>query len=68
MAWEPGGLGTGCAGGSSDAGDKQKPGTPELHKHIDLQFRLNFFFFQSHLEIIVVRSLCYLQLVEETEE
>lgn len=45
MAWEPGGLGTGCAGGSSDAGDKQKPGTPELHKHIDLQFRLNFFFF-----------------------
>lgn len=45
MAWEPGELGTGCAGGSSDAGDKQKPGTPELHKHIDLQFRLNFFFF-----------------------
>lgn len=67
LAWEHGGLVTGCAGGSSDAGDKQKPGTPELHKHIYLQFRSSFFS-QSHLEIIVVRSLCSLQLVEETEE
>lgn len=44
MAWGRHGLVVELLDQSSDVGDKQNPITPELHKHIYLQVRLNFFF------------------------
>lgn len=44
MAWGRRGLAVELLDQSSDVGDKQNPITPELHKHIYLQVRLNFFF------------------------
>lgn len=49
MVWEHRGLVTELLDGSSDAGDTQKPITPELRKHIYLQVRLNFFFSESFI-------------------
>lgn len=43
MAWERGGLVVELLDQSSDVGDEQNPIIPELHKHIYLQVRLNFF-------------------------
>lgn len=51
MAWGRRGLFVELLDQSSDVGDKQNPITPELHKHIYLQVRLNFFFpecFMNH--------------------
>lgn len=45
---------------SSDTGHEQRPLSPELHKHIYLQFRLNFFSesFINHCEKCVLSATC----------